>query len=227
MHRRRDHTAPKTKLDRMTALGASIVKAPFDACWEAMGSREFPGVNGTFVHPFDDDHFIAGNATIGLEILEDLPDVAVVFVAVGGGGLITGVASALKARGSRARVCAAEPETAAPVALSFKNGAASQFDAWQASFVDGAGGKAVFPHMWERFKDIVDGSVVVSLDETKSAMRLLAEQTRVISEGAGALSVAAALSRRVETDGPVVAIVCGGNVDLSAFSELIGAQSLV
>jgi len=218
-------TAPPTKVERMRALGATLVKASFDACWEAMERREFPGVNGTFVHPFDDDDFIAGNATMGLEILEDLPSVAVVIAAIGGGGLITGIASAIKGRAANVRVFGAEPETAAPGAVSFANGAASTFDGWQATFVDGAGGKSVFPRMWQRFADIVDGSIVVSLEETKRAMRTLAEKARVIAEGAGALSVAAALSGKVDADGPIVAVISGGNIDLGTFCELIASVS--
>jgi threonine dehydratase len=214
-------TAPDTKVARMRALGAKLVKASFDACWEGMERREFPGVDGTFIHPFDDDDFVTGNATMGLEIMEDLPSTAVVIAAIGGGGLITGVASGVKARNPDVRVFGAEPETAAPGALSFANGAASSFDAWQVSFVDGAGGKSVFPRMWQRFKDIVDGSIVVTLDETKRAMRMLAEKARVIAEGAGALSTAAALSGKVEPGGPIVAVVSGGNIDLAKFFELI------
>jgi len=216
-------TAPQTKVERMRALGATLVKAPFDACWEAMERREFPGVKGTFVHPFDDDDFIAGNATIGLEIAEDLPGVAVVITAIGGGGLVAGVASAVKARLPNVRVYGAEPETAAPGSLSFASGTASTFDAWQVSFVDGAGGKSVFPRMWERMKDIVDGSIVVSLDDIVRAMRILAEKGRVIAEGAGALSVAAALSGKAGSDGPIVCVISGGNIDLAKFCELIGS----
>jgi threonine dehydratase len=213
-------TAPQTKVERMQALGARLVKAPFDVCWEAMERRAFPGVEGTFVHPFDDDDFIAGNATMGLEIVEDLPSVAVVITAIGGGGLVTGVASAVRARKPDVRIFGAEPETAAPAALSFTNGKASVFDGWQPSFVDGAGGKSVFPRMWERMHGVVDGSIVVSLDETKRAMRLIAEKARVIVEGAGALSVAAALSGKAGS-GPIVAVISGGNIELSTFCELV------
>ncbi len=215
-------TAPETKVERMRALGARLVPAPFDACWEAMERRAFPGVEGTFVHPFDDDDFVEGNATMGLEIVEDLPEVATVIAAIGGGGLLTGVAAGVKALAPHARVLGAEPETAAPGSVSFQRGEASAFDGWQATFVDGAGGKSIFPRMWERFKNLADGSVVVSLDETKRAMRVLAEKARVIAEGAGALSVAAALSGRVQSDGPIVAVISGGNVDLARFFELIG-----
>jgi threonine dehydratase len=215
-------TAPETKVERMRALGARLVKAPFDACWDAMERRSFPGVEGTFVHPFDDDDFIAGNATMGLEIVEDLPGVQTVVAAVGGGGLLTGVASGVRARKPGVRIVGAEPETAAPAALSLANGAASIFDGWQASFVDGAGGKSVFPRMWERMRPLIDDSIVVTLDETKAAMRLLAEKARVIAEGAGALAVAAALSGKAGR-GPIVAIVSGGNIELSTFCALIGA----
>ncbi len=213
-------TAPETKLARMSALGARVVKASYDACWEALERRAYPGVEGTFVHPFDDDDFIAGNATMGLEIVEDLPEVATVVAAIGGGGLITGVGSAIRARKPDVRVFGAEPETAAPVALSFAVGKASAFEGWEASFVDGAGGKSAFPRMWERMRRVADGSIVVTLEQTRRAMRLLAESARVIAEGAGALSVAAALTLANEP-GPIVAIVSGGNIELSTFCELI------
>ncbi len=217
-------TAPDTKVERMRALGARIVKAPFDACWDAMEQRAFPGVAGTFVHPFDDDDFIAGNATMGFEIVEDLPNVAAVVTAIGGGGLVTGVATAVRARKPNVRVFGAEPETAAPAALSFSRNEASVFEGWHASFVDGAGGKSVFPRMWERMRGVVDGSIVVTLDETKHAMRVIAEKARVIAEGAGALSVAAALSGKAGA-GPIVAVISGGNIELSTFAELVGAVS--
>jgi threonine dehydratase len=204
----------------MAALGAKIVKASFDACWEAMERRSFPGVEGTFVHPFDDDDFINGNASIGLEIVEDLPDVQTVITAMGGGGLITGVSAGVRALKPDVNVYCAEPETAAPAARSFEAGKAAAFPEWQASFVDGAGGKSVFPRMWERMQGRVDGSIVVSLDETKRAMRVLAEKARVIAEGAGALSVAAALSGRASGN-PIVAVVSGGNIELSTFCEIV------
>jgi len=219
-------TAPETKIERMRSLGAHVIKVPFDAWWEAMERRAYPGVEGTFVHPFDNDDFIAGNATIGLEIVEDLPQVETVIAPIGGGGLVTGVASGVRARKPTVRVFGAEPETAAPVALSFATGKASAFPQWQATFVDGAGGKSCFPAMWERMRPIVDGSIVVSLEEIKRAMRLLAEKSRVIAEGAGALAVAAALSGKAGT-GPIVAVVSGGNVELSTFCNLIGAGANV
>jgi threonine dehydratase len=213
-------TAPDTKVARMRALGARLVKASFDACWEAMETRAFPGVEGTFVHPFDDNDFIAGNATMGLEIVEDLPNVATVVGAIGGGGLMVGVGSGVHARKKDVRILGAEPETAAPGALSFANHAASKFGRWQATFVDGAGGKSIFPRMWERMQGVLDGSIVVTLDETRRAMRILAEKARVIAEGAGALGLAAALTGKAG-NGPIVAVVSGGNIDLAKFTELI------
>lgn len=212
--------APETKVERMRALGANLVKAPFDLCWKAMDERTFPGVEGTFVHPFDDHDFVAGNATVALEILEDLPHVKSVIAAIGGGGLIAGIGSAMRAVAPGVRVLGAEPETAAPGAKSFAAGSPQVFEQWQQSFVDGAGGKSIFPRMWERLRDTVDGSVVVTLEEVKDAMRLVASKSRVIAEGAGALGVAAALK---EKEGPVVAVVSGGNIDLQKFCELINA----
>jgi len=212
-------TAPETKLERMRNLGAQIIKAPFDACWRAMEEREFPGVEGTFIHPFDDHDFVAGNATLGMEILEDLPEVKTVIAAIGGGGLISGIGSAIRQLAPKVRILGAEPETAAPGALSFERNSPQAFETWQASFVDGAGGKSIFPRMWERMQGIVDGSIVVSLDEVRRAMRMVAEKTRVIAEGAGALAVAAALSGRAG-EGPIVAVVSGGNIDLKKFAEL-------
>src|SRR5262245_8939185 len=213
-------TAPETKVERMRNLGARIVKAPFDACWRAMEAREFPGVEGTFIHPFDDHNLIAGNATLGVEILEDLPSVKTVIAAIGGGGLISGIGSAVRQLAPHVKILGAEPETAAPGALSFEKGSPQEFTNWQASFVDGAGGKSIFPRMWERMQGIVDGSIVVTLDEVRRAMRLVAEKVRVIAEGAGALGVAAALSGKAG-DGPIVAVISGGNIHLRKFAELV------
>jgi len=213
-------TAPQSKLERMKALGAKLIPVPYDVAWKALDERVFPGAEGTFIHPFDDDNFIAGHATMGLEILEDAPDTKAVVASIGGGGLITGVASAIKALNPEVKVFGVEPETAAPAALSFEKGSPQVFANWKASFVDGAGGQSMFPRMWERMKPVVDGYIVVSLEATKSAMRLMAEKARVISEGAGALPLAAALGGRAGK-GPIVAIVSGGNIDLNKFCELI------
>src|SRR6202012_439805 len=140
-------TAPTAKIDRMRALGAKLVLVPYETAWRALGDRSYPGVSGTFVHPFDDHNFIAGHATMGVEILEDAPDTTAVIAAIGGGGLITGVASAAKALKPSIKIWGAEPETAAPAALSFSAGSAQVFKDWKASFVDGAGGQSLFPRM--------------------------------------------------------------------------------
>src|SRR5216117_101270 len=213
-------TAPKSKLERMKTLGAKLIPVPYEIAWKALDERSFPGVDGTFIHPFDDDNFIAGHGTMGLEILEDAPDAAAVIASIGGGGLITGVGSAIKALKPETKVFGVEPETAAPAALSFEKGSPQAFTNWKASFVDGAGGQSMFPRMWERMKPVVDGCFVVTLAETKKAMRLMAEKTRIISEGAGALPLAAALSGKTGK-GPIVAIVSGCNIDLNKFCELI------
>jgi len=217
-------TAPAAKLERMRALGAKLVLVPYAVAWQALDDRSYPGVEGTFIHPFDDENFIAGHGSMGLEILEDAPDTVAIIAAIGGGGLITGVASAVKALRPEIKVWGAEPETAAPAALSFAKGSPQEFPDWKATFVDGAGGKSVFPRMWQRMQPLVDGFVVVSLDEVKRAMRLMAEKARVIAEGAGALGLAAALTGKAG-QGPIVAIVSGGNIDLEKFSELIGVTS--
>ena len=213
-------TAPVSKLERMKALGATLIPVPYDAAWQALESRAFPGATGTFIHPFDDHNFIAGHATMGLEILEDAPDTVAV---IAGGGLITAVGSAIKALKPEIQVWGAEPETAAPLALSIARGSPQAFADWKASFVDGAGGRSVFPRMWQRMQPLVEGSIVVSLEETRRAMRLLAEKARVIAEGAGALSVAAALTGQAGR-GPIVAIISGGNIDMKKLAELIAVE---
>jgi threonine dehydratase len=158
---------------------------------------------------------------MGLEILEDCPDVRTVICAIGGGGLITGVGSAVKAKKPEAKVLGAEPETAAPYALSLREGGPRKYEDWEASFVDGAGGKSVTERMWQRMRPVTDGTITVTLDQTSEAMRLIAEKSRTIAEGAGALALAAALSDPA-LEGPIVCVVSGGNIDLEKFTELIG-----
>jgi len=213
-------TAPQTKLDRMRALGAEIVPVSYEQAWVAAESHSFEGLDGTFVHPFDNHDFIAGHGTMGLEILEDLPEVKTVIAAIGGGGLITGVGSAIKALRPDVKVLGAEPETAAPYAHSLKEGGPRRFPDWQASFVDGAGGKSVTERMWERMQAVTDRTITVTLDQVRAAMRLIAEKSRTVAEGAGALSVAAALTGEAG-NGPIVCIVSGGNIDLEKFAELV------
>src|SRR5437868_12609687 len=215
-------TAPQTKLDRMRALGAEIVPVSYDRAWVAAETHEFPGLESTFVHPFDNHDFIAGHGTMGLEILEDCPSVRTIICAIGGGGLITGVGSAIKAQKPDAKVFSAEPETAAPYALSLREGGPQKFTDWLASFVDGAGGQSVTERMWQRMRPLVDRSIVVTLDETRQAMRLIADKARAIAEGAGALSLAAALTGKAG-EGPIVCVVSGGNIDLKKFADLVTA----
>jgi threonine dehydratase len=218
-------TAPQTKLRAIERFGATIVQAPFDECWRTVEAHRSDRMKGHFVHPFDDDHFISGNGTIGLEILADLPDVDAVIAPLGGGGLLAGVACVLHSQRPDARIYAAEPETAAPLAASFAAGHASTFDAWRASFVDGAGGRSVLPSMWPLLEAWVSESLVVSLDDAAQAMRLVAERLHVIAEGAAACAVAAAVSPAMAARGhkKVVAVVSGGNIDLKRFAELVGA----
>ena len=213
-------TAPRTKLDRMRALGATIVPVSYDEAWEAAESHQYAGLDGIFIHPFDNHDFIAGHGTMGLEILEDAPDVQTVIAAIGGGGLISGVGSAIKSARPDVAVIGAEPETAAPYAYSLQEGGPRKFLDWQASFVDGAGGKSVTERMWQRMRPVTDGAITVSLDQTAEAMRLIAEKTRTIAEGAGALSLAAALTGQAG-QGPIVCIISGGNIDLKTFAELV------
>ncbi|MGH7016333.1 MAG: threonine ammonia-lyase [Caulobacteraceae bacterium] len=213
-------TAPASKLERMRALGAELIPVPFERAWRALEEHAFPGIEATLVHPFDDHDFIAGHATMGLEILEDAPDAQAVIAAIGGGGLLTALGSALKPLAPHIKIIGVEPETAAPFARSFAAGHAEQFPEWTASFVDGAGGRSVIQRMWERMAPLADGAIVVSLEETRRAMRLMAEKARVIAEGAGALALAAALSGKAG-EGPIVAVISGGNLDLEAFCRLI------
>ncbi len=213
-------TAPQTKLDRMRALGATIIPVSYAEAWKAAEAHEFDRVDGTFVHPFDNHEFISGHGTMGLEIVEDCPDVRTVIAAIGGGGLITGVGSAVKALKPNVRVIGAEPETASPYAFSLAQGGPSKFPEWEASFVDGAGGQSVTQRMWDRMQPVVDGAITVTLDQVREAMRLMAEKARVVSEGAGALALAAALTGEAG-DGPIVCVVSGGNIDLKKFSSLI------
>lgn len=213
-------TAPMAKLEAVRRLGGQIVQASFDECWQALGDRTHPAMDGAFVHPFEDDEFIAGNASAGLEILEDLPDVDAIVASFGGGGLSCGIAAAMKERRRSVKVFASEPETASPLSRSFAAGSAQKFPDWKASWVDGCGGKSVFPRMWALAHHLLAGSIVCTLEEVRRAMKILAERNHVIAEGAGACAVAAGLSGKCGS-GKVVCVVSGGNIDLSVFSELM------
>jgi threonine dehydratase len=214
-------TAPDTKIRAIERLGASIVRATYDECWKTVEAHGSDRMSGHFVHPFDDDQFIAGNATAGLEILEDLPDVDAIIAPLGGGGLLSGISAAIRALKPDTRVYAAEPDTAAPLSASLAAGRPVYFEGWKASFVDGAGGKSVLTTMWPLLSGLT-GSIVVSLDEVAKAMKLTAERARVIAEGAAGCAIAAAMSGRAGS-GKIVAVVSGGNIDLTKFAALVGA----
>lgn len=218
-------TAPETKLRSIERLGATIVKRTHDECWQTVESHQSDLMTGLFVHPFDDDLFISGNGTIGLEIFEDLPEVDAVIAPLGGGGLLSGVAAAMRELRPTAKIYAAEPETAAPLSLSFESGRPSVFEGWTTSFVDGAGGRSVLPTMWPLLRDLVADSIVVPLDDAAKAMKTVADRVHVIMEGAAACAVAAALSPQFTRLGhkKVVAVVSGGNIDLARFAQLTGA----
>jgi threonine dehydratase len=217
-------TAPAAKMRAVERLGATIVRASYDDCWRTAEAHQSPLMSGYFIHPFDDDRFIAGNGTAGLEILEDLPDVDAVVAPLGGGGLLSGLAAAILDLHPSVKLFAAEPETAAPLATSLAAGRPMRFEGWTESFVDGAGGKSVLPTMWPLLSRL-SGSIVVSLEEVARAITFVAERNHIIAEGAAGCAVAAALSGRLPV-GPgakVVAVVSGGNIDLSKFASLVGA----
>ena len=214
-------TAPDTKIRAIERLGASIVRATYDECWRTVETHRSDRMVGHFMHPFDDDRFIAGNGTIGLEILEDLPDVDAIVAPLGGGGLLSGIAAAVRELRPGTKIYAAEPETAAPLSASLAAGRAVYFDNWQPSFVDGAGGKSVIETMWPLLSRL-DGSIVVTLPEVARAMKIVAERAHIIAEGAAGCAIAAALGGRAGT-GKVVAVVSGGNIDLAKFASLVEA----
>jgi len=214
--------APQTKLDAMARLGMRAVKVPYDRWWSVITDHHYPGMRGLFVHPVADSGVIAGNGTIGLEILEDLPDVDAVVVPYGGGGLSCGIASAIRALKPQVKVLAAEVETAAPLAASLRAGSPQTIN-HTPSFVDGIGGKSMLPEMWPLAKLVLAGSLVVSLREVADAIKLLVERNRVVAEGAGAVPVAAALAGKAGT-GKVVCVVSGGNIDSGKLSTILAGE---
>jgi threonine dehydratase len=211
--------APQTKIDAIERYGGRVIKVPYDEWWETLVGGRYEGVDGLFVHPVADDRVMAGNGTIGLELLEQLDGFDAVVVPYGGGGLLTGIASAVKPERPDVRFFAAEPETGAPVAASLAAGEPTSVD-YTPSFVDGAGSRALIPAVWEHASQILDGAVAVPLEEAAGAIRMLAERARVIAEGAGALPVAAALAGRVPGR-RIVCIVSGGNIDLAVLAQIL------
>ena len=217
-----DH-APQTKLDAIERLGGRVVKVPYEDWWRAIEESRFEGADGLFVHPVQDEAVMAGNGTIGLEVLEDLPDPDTVIIPYGGGGLSSGIASAVKQLRPQTRVLAAEPETAAAASAAFAAGGPVEVG-YTPSFVDGAGAHSVLARMWPLVSEVLDGAEPATLDETAAALRLLAERVRVIAEGAGALATAVALSGRAG-GGKIVCIVSGGNIDASTLTTILSGET--
>jgi threonine dehydratase len=216
-------SAPRAKLDAVERLGGEVIPVPHEVWWQTMVDRRYEGVDGLFVHPVEDEAVMAGNGTIGLELVEDLAAFDTVVIPWGGGGLTTGIASAVKALRPGTRIVTAEPEPAAPFAASLAAGAPIEID-FRPSFVDGAGGRALLPTMWERARGLVDAASAVPLDEVAAALRILATRARVVAEGAGALALAAAL-RGDAGEGRVVCIVSGGNIDAAVLARVLAGET--
>jgi len=214
--------APATKLEAIERLGGRIVKVPYDRWWRVMVEHQYPGMAGLFVHPVADPAVIAGNGTIGLEILDDLPDVDAIVVPFGGGGLSSGIASAVRARRPATKVWAAEVETATPLAAALAAGAPRVVER-TVSFVDGIGGKGVLDEMWPLVKRVLAGSLVVTLRQIADAIALLVERNRVVAEGAGGAPVAAALAGKAGR-GKVVCVVSGGNLDTAKLATILRGE---
>jgi threonine dehydratase len=216
-------TAPETKIAAVERLGARVIKAPFDEWWQTFERRAYPGVDATFIHAFDDPDVIAGNGTLALEILEDLPGVAAIVVPWGGGGLACGIAAGMRAQASQCRMFTAEVDTGAPFAASYAAGSPQRID-YRASWVDGIASRNVFPAMFERARTVIDGALVASLPAVAAALRLMAERNRIIAEGAGACPVACALAGGAGA-GAVVCIVSGGNIDFTRLSAVLAGST--
>lgn len=214
--------APATKLEAIEQLGGRVIKVPFDEWWDTFERRSYPGVEGTFIHAFDDLNVMAGNGTIALEILEDLPDVEAVIIPWGGGGLTCGIAAAMRALRPSCKIYAAEVKTGAPLAASLAAGRAQEID-YQPSFVDGIGAKAVFPQMFERAAKLIDDGLVAEPEAIAEALRLMARYNRIIAEGAGACPVACALMGAAEAK-KVVCVVSGGNIDHAKLCAILNRE---
>ena len=214
-------TAPQTKISAIERLGGRVLKVSFDEWWRAFEERCYPGVEGIFIHAFDDLNVMAGNGTIALEILEDMPDFDTIVIPWGGGGLACGIASVLRELKPKCKIFAAEVASAAPLLASWEAGSPQMIEP-QRSFVDGVGGKSVFPQMFERARHLIDGPLVATVNDVAAALRLIAERNRVIAEGAGATPVACALAGGAGT-GKVVCVVSGGNIDIAKLVEILAA----
>ncbi len=215
-------TAPATKLRAIERLGGRVILEPFERWWQTFQDRAYPGVDGTFIHAFDDPHVMAGNGTIGLEITEDLPDVDAIVIPWGGGGLLSGIGAAVRAIAPRCRIYAAECDIGAPFAASLRAGSPQAVD-YRPSFVDGIGSRSVFPAMFDRGRALVDGALVASLDEIAAAVRIMAERNHVVAEGAGACALACTLAGRAG-EGRIVCVVSGGNIDADRLRAILQGQ---
>ncbi len=217
-----DH-APQTKLDAITRLGGKYIKLPFQEWWQVLVTRKYDGIKGLFIHPVSDRAVIAGNGTIGLEILEDLPDVDTVIVPYGGGGLISGIASAISVVKPGTKMIASETSTACPLSKSLQAGSPQKID-YTPSFIDGIGSSELLAEMWPLVSSLVSGSIVITPDEIARAIKLLIQRTRVIAEGAGGTSLAAALTGKAGT-GKIVCVISGGNIDLEKIAKIMNDQA--
>jgi threonine dehydratase len=216
-------SAPETKLAAIERFGGKVVKVPYERWWDAIATSSTPDAAGCFVHPAEDDDVMAGNGTIGIEILEDLPDADAVLVPFGGGGLSVGIASAVRALNGNLRVFAVEPEPAAALTASLAAGEPREV-AGTRSFVDGSGAPRLLPKMWPLARDALDGAFAVPLDDTAAAVRLLVNRARIVAEGAGALALAAALAGR-GGNGKVVCVVSGGNIDEEKLRTILAGKT--
>ena len=218
--------APAAKLVAIARYGGKVIKVPYDEWWQVLVDGGYPGVGGMFVHPVADPRVMAGNGTIGLELLDQLADFDAVVIPYGGGGLLTGIASAVKQRRPDVKIYAAEPETAAPVTATLAAGGVPTEVEYVPSFVDGSGGRALIPSVWEHVSELLDGAFAIPTAETAAAVRLIAERVRVIAEGAGALATAAAISGRVDGARKIVCIVSGGNIDVAVLSRILNGEDV-
>ena len=215
--------APQTKISAIERLGGTVIRVPYDEWWQVLVDGRYEGAGGLFVHPVDNPFVMAGNGTIGLELLEQCDDFDAVLVPYGGGGLLTGIASAVKAARPEVRFYAVEPETGAPVTATLAAGAPTAVD-YVPSFVDGSGSRALIPGVWAHASGLLDGAFALPTVETAAAVRLLAERVRVIAEGAGALAVAAAVGGRVSGARKIVCIVSGGNIDAAVLGRILAGE---
>jgi len=216
-----DH-APKTKLEAIERMGARVIKVSFDEWWRVIVTHHFPGLDAVFIHPVSDPDVMAGNGTIGLEILEDLPSVDTVLVPYGGGGLSCGIAAVMREQKPDTKVFACEVETAAPFAASLERGEAVEIDRTP-TFIDGIGGKSVLDEMWPLASSLLSGSFVTSVDRIAQAIRTLVERNHVVAEGAGATPVAVALTGDAGS-GKIVCVVSGGNIDASKLAAILRGE---